>query len=399
MDHNADQLNSIVLPLMNVSRKMVNGLINKYEPHQVQIWISSASDKNTYAYDKTIEMLELAIMNPDKAYIMGCDYRVPLKCGLLPQDFLTELKTSPTFNELDFAKEYMSRFVGSSSEAWFNLDKIMRHRRIVNPEKREIVREGIDSFYIISVDIGRRKCQSVATVLKVFPNNNYAANLVNLFVLGKTEDEKFLQNQVLALKKIIADFNPREVVIDVNGIGIFFADEMVKPTLDPVTGITYPAYGFFNRDEYLSIQPRDCAKILYGLKANTQINSDMHSILYSKIDTGKLNFLIPEKDARVKLMATKVGQRMKPEEKVQRLMPHELTSILIDEIMNLRLKPTGQSNQVAVEEINKRMTKDKFSALEMGTYRVAQIQTAEEARRRNRGLGARRLTFFRQGGG
>lgn len=338
-------------------------------------------------------------MNPEKAFVFGCDYRVPLKCGLLPTDFLTELKISPTFNELDFAKEYMSRFVGSSSEAWFNLDKILRHRRIVNPEKRAITREGIESFYIISVDIGRRKCQSVATVLKVFPNNNYAANLVNLFVLGKTEDEKFLQNQVIMLKQLIRDYEPREVVIDINGIGVFFADEMVKPTLDPVTGITYPAYGFFNRDEYLSIQPRDCQKILYGLKANTQINSDMHSILYSKIDTGKLNFLIPEKDARVKLMATKIGQRMKPEEKVQRLMPHELTSILIDEIMNLRLKPTGQSNQVAVEEINKRMTKDKFSALEMGIYRVSQIQTAEESRRRNRGLGSRRLVFFRQGGG
>lgn len=77
---------------------------------------------------------------------------MPLKCGLLPKDFLNEIKTSQTFNELDFAKEYMSRFVGSSSEAWFNFDKIMRHRRLVNPENRETVRDGIESFYIISVN-------------------------------------------------------------------------------------------------------------------------------------------------------------------------------------------------------------------------------------------------------
>lgn len=378
---------------------MKNGFINEFEPHQVQIWISSASDKNTYCYDKTIELLELSILNPNKAFIMGCDYRVPMKCGLLPKDFLNELKTSPTFNELDFAKEYMSRFVGSSSDAWFNYDKIMMHRRIVNPEKKEIIREGINSFYIISVDIGRRNCQSVATVLKVFPNSNYTTNLVNLYVLGKTENEKVLDKQVLELKKLIARYNPREVVIDINGIGVFFADEMVKPTFDMKTGISYPAYGFFNRDEYLTIQPRDCSRILYGMKATPQINSDMHSILYAKIDTGKLNFLIPEKEAKTRLMSTKTGQRMKIEDRVARLMPHELTSILIDEIMNLKLKPTGSSNQVAVEVINKRMTKDKFSALEMGIYRISQLETEATSRRRNRGLAPRNLTFFRAGGG
>lgn len=90
---------------------------------------------------------------------------------------------------------------------------------------------------------------------------------------------------------------------------------------------------------------------------------------------------------------------MKLEQRVARLMPHELTSILIDEIMNLKLKPSGQSGQVAVEVINKRMTKDKFSALEMGVFRIVEIETEVMQRRRNRGLGTRRLSFFRAGGG
>lgn len=70
-DHEADDLNNIVLPLMNVNRKMKNGIVNTYEPQQIQLWMSSASDKNTYCYDKTIEMLELAIINPSKAFIFG----------------------------------------------------------------------------------------------------------------------------------------------------------------------------------------------------------------------------------------------------------------------------------------------------------------------------------------
>jgi hypothetical protein len=62
------------------------------------------------------------------------------------------MKMSNTFSEQGFAKEYMSRFVGSSNEAWFDFDKINTHRKLVNPETHEIVREGIESFYLISVN-------------------------------------------------------------------------------------------------------------------------------------------------------------------------------------------------------------------------------------------------------
>jgi hypothetical protein len=80
-----------------------------------------------------------------------------------------------------------------------------------------------------------------------------------------------------------------------------------------------PAYGFYNREEYEDIQPRNCIKILYGIKANTQINSEMHTALYSKIYGGALSFLISEKKAKDKLQATIKGRRMKVEEKIKRL--------------------------------------------------------------------------------
>lgn len=376
---------------------MANQDKNPYEPQQVQMWISSASDKYTFAYDKTIEILEQAIINPDKFFIWGFDYKVPVKTGLLSSDFLTEVKLSSTFTEEGFAKEYMSRFTGNSSEAWFDWDKLQAHRKLVNPETHEKVREGLKSFYLISVDVARRDCQTVATILKVYPNSErYKCSLVNIYVLGKTEDEKVFDAQVLELKRLIRAFNPKEVIIDINGLGVGFADFMIKPTKDPLTGEIYPAYGFFNRDEYKNVQPRNCEKILYGIKANTAINNEMHSALYSKIYSGCVNFLIPNKKARDKLNATKIGQKMKPEQKIKRLMPHNLTDLLMSEIMNLKTRPTGVTNQIAVEMINKRMTKDKFSALEMGVYRMVELENAEISKKRNRGLD-RKLTFFRVG--
>ena len=399
MDHNADDISEIILPLLNVDRPMENQDYNEKEPQQGQLWISSASDKNTFAYDKTIELLELAIINPSNAFIWGFDYQIPVMTGLLSKDFLNEMRLSSTFSEAGFAKEYMSRFVGSSSDAWFDYEKLLSRRRLVNPEIKYTVAEGSKAFYIIAMDVGRRGCQSVCVVLKVYPNaERFNISLVNIYVLGKTEDEKVFDQQVLELKRIIEAFQPKEVVIDINGLGIGVADLMIRETFDPVTQITYPAYGFFNREEYEDIQPRYCKKILYGIKANSQLNSDMHSTLYSKIYSGAISFLISEKKAKDKLQSTMRGRRMKPEQKMKRLLPHELTSHLFNEIMNLKIKPTGVSNQIAVEQINKRMIKDKFSALEMGVFRVSELEQEELSHARNRGL-TRKLSFFKVGGG
>lgn len=377
---------------------MKNGLLNQNEPHQVQIWTTSAGDKNSFAYDKTIEFLEGAIINPNQVAIFGCDYQLPVYCGLLPKNFLNEMKSSTTFSESGFAKEYMSRFVGGSSEAWFDYDKLLSCRKLVNPETHEKSRDGIESFYIISVDVARLGCQTVATVIKVFPNSEqWHYNLVNVYILGKVEQEKVFDHQVLELKRLIKQFNPREVVIDINGVGAPFGDTMIKETYDPQTGQTLPPYGFFNRDEYEIIQPKKCQKILYGIKATAELNSLMHSTLYSKIYSGTLKMLISEQDARVKLLSTVQGKHMSPEQRIQRLLPHEMTSILINEIMNLKLSPTGVTNQIKVEQINKRLTKDKFSALEMGIYRCSVLEQEFAAKRRNRGL-KRQLVFFKSGG-
>ena len=399
MDHSADNISDIILPLLNVDRPMENMDINEREPQQGQLWISSASDKNTFAYDKTIELMELAIINPANVFLWGFDYRIPVKAGLLSQDFLNEMRLSSTFSESGFAKEYMSRFVGSSSEAWFDFDKLLSRRRLVNPETAARIPEGSKAFYIMSLDVGRRGCQSACTILKVFPNSErWNISVVNIYVLGKTESEKVFDKQAIELKRLISQFLPRYVVIDINGLGIGLADLMVRETIDPDTGIVYPAYGFCNREEYDEIQPKNCSKILYGIKANTQINSEMHSAVYSKIYSGALSFLISEKKAKDKLQATIKGRRMKIEDKVKRLQPHELTSHLINEMMNLKVRPTGVTNQIAVEQINTRVIKDKFSALEMGVYLVVQLENEELSHLRNRGL-SRKLSFFKIGGG
>lgn len=185
-------------------------------------------------------------------------------------------------------------------------------------------------------------------------------------------------------------------MVDTNGLGLGLADELIKPQYDEF-GEFYPAYGFNNDESYYAIQPKEAPKILYGIKANGPLNSKIHGNAYSRLTSGMVRFLIKEQEAKNALMSTAKGQKMSTIKKVERLMPHEITTKLFEEMANLRLKRTGVSTDIVLEQINPRYPKDKYSAFAYGLYRIKEIEEAHTKRRR-RGLGSgdgsRRLVFF-----
>ena len=94
-------------------------------------------------------------------------------------------------------------------------------------------------------------------------------------------------------------------------------------------------------------------------------------------------------------MSTQVGQKMSVQKRVERLMPHELTTKLFEEMANLRLKRTGNSTDIVLEQINPRYPKDKYSSFAYGLYRIKEYEEEYIKRRKRRGGdGKRRLVFF-----
>ena len=77
-----------------------------------------------------------------------------------------------------------------------------------------------------------------------------------------------------------------------------------------------------------------------------------------------------ERIVKEKLLATKKGQKMSMYDRKEYLLPFEMTSRLMDELNNLKLKPTGVQNQIKVEQISSSINKDRFSSLEYGLYRI-----------------------------
>lgn len=153
---------------------------------------------------------------------------------------------------------------------------------------------------------------------------------------------------------------------------------MVLPSSDFKTGEQFPAYYIFNNEHHLPPDmkmPTDEPKpeynaIIYDIKAGSSNDDLIHSNFFSQINNGTVSFLANERVVKDRLLATKKGQKMSPYDRRVFLLPYEMTSRLMDELNNLKLKPTGVQNQFKVERISRSTEKDRFSALEYGLYRV-----------------------------
>lgn len=218
-DHIEEDISNVILPLLNVSRRMPNGEVNPKEPNQQTIFATSAGSKQSFAYDKLISIFEETIMMPQTSFIFGCDYRVPQKHGLLSKDYITRLKLDPSFNEVSFATEYLSLWQGASDESWFNFEKMQKYRRIKNPETYAKFESNSNCYYEVAIDVGRLNDQTIACVFRVNIDDagKHYATLVNLYVLARQTETKTFTQQAIDIKKIIEQFNPREVIVDVNG--------------------------------------------------------------------------------------------------------------------------------------------------------------------------------------
>lgn len=275
----------------------------------------------------------------------------------------------------------MSIWTGQSKDSWFNNKMLIRSRNMLTYETESSLQLNRNSemFYVVGVDVGRYGANSVIVVLKVEPRAKaWKKKLVYIEVI---HGENFLF-QVPKIKRVIKNFNPREIVIDGNGLGAGLIDSMVMDTYDPKTGEFFPAYYVFNDPKYLpkgyknppnkSI-PEDNI-LIYNLKANASNDSEINSNCYSQIMGGMVDFLANERIVKTKLLSTEFGRKMTPYDRQAFLYPYIMTSRLMDELNNLKLKPTGVQNQIKIERISKTIEKDRYSALAYALYRVKEYE-------------------------
>ena len=377
-----DILNEVLIPLMNIDRRCMDGSVHEEETvNKSQIYVTTAGWKNTFPYNKLITLLIRMVLEPEKAIVMGGTWRIPVVTGLVGKNWIQEIRQDETFNEASFGREYESHWSGTVEDAFFNGDSFDRCRKLLQPEYEASGRSSKGAYYVLSADVGRIDCQTVVCVLKVTPQASGPSlkALVNIYTM---RDEHF-EDQAIKLKKFYYAYKPKALVIDANGVGAGLVDFMVKPQIDVKTGDILPDFGVVNDDkgEYKKYRT-DVTEYdaMYLIKANAPLNTEAHTNLQSQLRSGKMRFLIEEKVARGKLLATKKGAAMKPEERYEYLRPFTLTSVLKEELLNLREQSPDNVN-IILKQANKSILKDKVSALEYGLYYIKQEEDNKKKKR------------------
>lgn len=390
-----DALNEIVIPTTNIDRNLADGTTDPDEVvNQSLIFITTAGWKNSYPYEKLIEIFVNSIMNPDEYMILGGNYELSIIEGAAKKSWLEDLKMSGSYNESSFDREYNSIWSGDAENAYFSSDTFDKHRKLLQPEYEYSARSSKSAYYVLGIDVGRFKCTTEVCVFKVTPQVQGAAikSLVNIYTF---EAEDF-QEQAIKVKKLFYKYKARVCSIDANGIGAGFVDFMTKVQIDPETGDSLPAFGVAGGtseevlEQYKKIKGDSVEKdAMFLIKANAPINTEAHAYVQVQLSSGKIQMLIDERDAAAKLMGTKVGQNMTPDERNTKLMPFQQTSILKEQMMNLVEKNEGVN--IILEKNNRKIKSDKFSAFEYG---LLYIKREEDKNKRRRKKSIADMMFF-----
>lgn len=389
-----DILQRVLIPIANISRRCADGTKHSEEPlNQSELYITTAGSRADYAYTKLIQLLVEMILNPQEAYIMGGTWRIPVLAGLYDKNLIDGLKRDETYTETAFNTEYESIWSGTAEDAFFDPEVFDRHRVLQKPEYEPTGRSNRLAYYIIAVDVGRKGCQSAAIVFKVTPQTQ-GTSIKSVVNIDAWEDEHF-ENQAIRIKEMFYRYKAKRVVIDGNGLGIGLIDYMIKPQIVPTTGDILPDFGIYNDEDgyYKKYRSDNCEEnAIYIMKAHAPENTEAYSATQSALVSGKLKFLIDERTAKNKLLATAAGKNMTPEKRNAYLKPFVMTGILRDEMMNLREETEGVN--IILKPASKKIKKDKFSALAYGLY---YIKWEEDLKKRKRNRDFSKWKFYTSG--
>ena len=374
-------LNEVIIPTMNVDRRLADGSRHEEEViNKSQIYVTTAGWKNSYAYEKLIQLLIQQITEPGQAIVLGGTWRIPVMEKLLRKSFIDELKLDGTYNDSSFAREYESEWSGDAENAFFSAEKFDRYRVLLQPEYEYSGRSNASAYYVLGVDVGRKGCTTEVCVFKVTPQAQGTSlkTLVNLY----TWDEEHFEDQAINIKRLYYKYKARKIAIDANGLGIGLIDFMVKSQIDPETGELLPDFGVDNDDEgfYKQFKTGETElDAMFLIKANAPINTEAHSYVQTQLSSGKIKFLIDENQAKVKLMSTKKGQAMDNDKRAEYLKPFTLTTILREQMLNLVEENEGVN--IILKQSSKGIKKDKFSAFEYGLYYIKQEEDRKKKRK------------------
>lgn len=389
---------------VQIKKSVIDGVIRKFKAGQrrpgfydlpeyknypkepnMETYISSAYYKYHYSWAKFKAFCK-SMLKGENYICMGFPYQLPVEEGYYPIEQIREEMQEDDFDSIKFSMEMSSLFFGEASNAFYSytdmeVNRVMEipiyppqfYNILGDPKLKHKPKEN-GEIRLIGMDIatqgGSKNDNTCFSVLSLKPDNSlrYERELIFIDVMngGHTQD------QALRLRQLFDDYDADFVVIDTNGVGISVFDNLVREQVDEDRNKIYKPWSCVN-DARMAERCSDSSapKIIYSIKANAQLNSDMAVMLRDCLKRGKMKLLVSEQDGQELLIKNKYYNRLTEEDKVMFQLPYYNTTMLINETINLSYELVN--GKIRVQE-QSGMRKDRYSSVSYANYIASELE-------------------------
>lgn len=369
MEKHREVIGEVLLPLLANNRKGADGKVSKHEIHKQLMYVTTASSRQSYAWEQLFSVM-VDMARGKSAYVIGNDYSLPVMFEQLDPDYIEEVRSNPSMSPLQFAREYMSVWTGSSENSLVQLKDLEKCRVLT---KAEFSAAKGDHKYVIAVDVARSERKNTATtaiaIFKLIPRGNgtYFKQLVNVHTY---KGNMHFEDQSIYIKELVDKFDASMVVVDGNGLGRGLLDYLVKED-------KYPSYSVVNDDgTYQKYKLPNSLPLIFNVMSNTKETnaSNIHNNFMAVISNHDLKLLVSDSTIKEK------SKEKDFEKLADQLVPHVETGLFVDEVMNLIYEARG--NKTVVKRVSKSMEKDRYSAVSYGLYYIYLEEQKNQQRKR-----------------
>lgn len=293
--------------------------------------------------------------------VLGADWMLPCWYGRGSSKSQI-LEKKKTMNPTAFAQNYGGEWTGTSTGALVSINKLLKCRSLPSP----MFDAGRDDEIYMAVDVARSQNeannQSSIAVIRVKRNERGRITTIELVNILNVSNTLNFSNQALIVKRYKNKYNARVVVVDGNGLGSGLVDELLKDTIDPMTGESLGCWDTMNTTNEPE-DPYNAEECLFDMKAQsyqTKVITDFIDV----VDNGTLRLL---ESRQYDVFAAERDETYQ-----EKFMPFIQTDLLVDEIANLKLESNGRSLSIK-KEVSK-IDKDRFSALSYAIFYVLEFE-------------------------
>jgi len=375
-----DTYDDCIEPIFNIPRTTMSGEIDPQELNSQINRYSTSGYKNSDEYEKIISILR-DMVDLRGGFVFGSDWFIPVHFGRQKKSVIDKARKT---NIIRFRQNYLCDWVGVSDGGLINISKLIKARSLPSPELEcPKDKRGHNEMveYVIGVDVARSNTENnnktAIVVLKIIRNQAGVIRQVHVVNIITPPNGLNYEEQSIVVKRVFYQYGGdldvsksrvKAIVVDGNTIGQGLVEKLLEDVTDYETNQELGCFATINTEDKPKV--KDAPPFVYVLKSQG-INGDIIRTFINFVESNKLKLVRSFDEIKENI------PKGVDEEAVETICVQ--TQVLIDEVANLKLKKTQNSASVTVEQVVKRVDKDRYSALVYALFYIAQFLEGQES--------------------